>query len=412
MAKNRVLRAVFGFLIRRRVVSIGTEYYPTNDREREYVEMINYTHTMLLEVEKAHINTQNIYETVLKEVGTGNIPENRRFLELKPAENDVNEYALLSNIIMGSDRYLYLEIFQRNHDIIEEFVKLIKAENGQIIEKSDSELVSRLLSKNDAIRVSIELIKLGLDRNIEVRAAVGMTGAAAIERSINLNHEIGEISGIGFTKLGGEFAIVFSSQIGELEGTPAVYDNYLFIDAIDSTGFIAEHGRDRLVEIMNEVKNFIEKDCQGKIEGYRVGGDDLIANLPTKDAALRAGIDSAWHSLNNGVRLRIGVGKSRREAGERAQMADGIKVWNNSPVMVFEMADGLYAYYIPSEFTRAVVGFLSEKTGHVIFIFIFVFLLTLIGWNLMGRSVGGYTLGGWELGVFSVILALLYAATR
>lgn len=412
MVKDKILRGIFTFLIRRRVVSIGTKYYPTNDREREYVDMINYTHTMLLEVEKAHITTENIFQNLLKEVGRGNIPENRRFLELKPAENDVNEYALLSNIIMGSDRYLYIELFQRNWQIIEEFIKQITENNGQIVEKSDTELVARLLSKNDAIRVSIELIKQGLEKNIDVRAAVGMTGAAAIERSINLNREIGETSGIGFTKLGGEFAITFSSEIGELEGSPVVYDNYLFIDAINSTGFIEEYGRDQLVEIMNEIKNFIQSDCKGKIEGYRVGGDDLIANLPTKDAALRAGIDSAWHALNNRARLRIGIGKSRREAGERAQMADNIKIWNNSPVMVFDLADGVYAYYIPSEFTRTVVGFLYDKTGQVIFIFIFVFLLTLIGWNLMGRSLGGYVLGGWELGFIGIILALLYAVTR
>ena len=400
MAGGRVLKAIIGFLIRHRVVSIGTKYYPTNDREREYVEMINYTHTMLIEIEKANITTENIFQNVLKEVGQGNIPQNRRFLELKPAEKNVNEYALLSNIIMGSDRYLYLEIFQQNWNIVNEFATLIKAEKGIIIEKSNSEIVSRLLSKNDAIRVAIELIRVGMDKEIEVRAAVGMTGAAAIERSINLNSEIGETSGVGFTKLGGEFSIAFSSKMTKLEGSPAIYDNYLFIDAIDSTKFIAENGRNRLVEIMNEVKNFIQNDCKGKIEGYREGGDDLIANLPTKDAALRAGIDSAWHALNNGVRLRIGVGKSRREAGERAQMADTIKIWNKSPVMVFDLANGIYAYYIPSEFTRAVVDFLAEKTGRIIFIFIFVFILTLIGWDL----------GYWELGVLGIILALLYAA--
>ena len=401
MARDKVLlRAIIGFLIKNRVISIGTKYYPTNDREREYVEMINYTHTMLLEIEKANITTENIFQNVLKEVGQGNIPQNRRFLELKPAEKKVNEYALLSNIIMGSDRYLYLELFQRNWNIINEFVTLITAQQGTIVEKSNSEIVARLLSKNDAIRVAIELIRLGLDNEIEVRAAVGMTGAAAIERSINLNNEIGETSGVGFTKLGGEFSIAFSTKMTKLEGTPAIYDNYLFIDAIDSTKFIAENGRDRLVEIMNEVKNFIQSDCKGKIEGYREGGDDLIANLPTKDAALRAGIDSAWHSLNNGIRLRIGIGKSRREAGERAQMADGIKIWNKSPVMVFDLANGIYAYYIPSEFTRAVVDFLAEKTGRLVFIFIFVFIVTLIGWNL----------GYWELGVFAIVLALLYAA--
>lgn len=402
MAGDYFLRKIFGFLLKHRVVSIKTKYYPTNDREREYVEMINYTQTMLLEIEKANITTQNIFNNIVKEIGEGNIPNNRRFLEIEPAENDVNEYALLSNIIMGSDRFLYLEVFKGNKSILNEFVRMIKAEKGLIVERSVGEIVARLLSKNDAIRVAIELIKSGTGKGIDVRAAVGMTGAAAIERSINLNQKIGETSGVGFTKLGGEFALTFSSKIGRLEGRPVVYDNYLFMDVIDSTKFIEENGRERLVEIMNDIKSFIELDCEGKIEGYREGGDDLIANLPTKDAALRAGIDSAWHSLNNGARLRLGIGKSRREAGERAQIADKIKIWNNSPVMVFDLADGVYAYYIPSEFTRAVLEFVSEKTSRVVIIFVFVFIVTLIGWNL----------GHWEFGIIAIVLALLYALTN
>ncbi|MDG3547223.1 hypothetical protein [Methanobacterium formicicum] len=401
MAGNYLLRTLFGFLLKHRVLSIGTKYYPTNETETEYVEMVNYTRTMLLEVEKANITTENIFQNLLKEVGRGNIPENRRFVEIKPAENDVNEYALLSNIIMGSDRYLYVEVFGGNQRIIDQFVQFIKKQNGTIVERSNTEIVSRLLSKNDAIRVGIELIKMGMEAGIDVRAAVGMTGAASIERSINLNKQIGQTSGVGFTKLGGEFAIVFSSKISKLAGAPAVYDNYLFIDAFDSTQFIEEQGRDRLVEIMNEIKGFIEKDCKGRIEGYREGGDDLIANLPTKDAALRAGIDSSWHALNNGARLRVGIGKSRREAGERAQMADDIKLWNNSPVMVFDLADGIYAYYIPSEFNRAIIEFLQEKSGRVVLIFVFVFLVTLIGWNV----------GYWEFGLVAIALALLYALT-
>jgi hypothetical protein len=401
MAGNYLLRTLFGFLMKHRVLSIGTKYYPTNEKETEYVDMVNYTRTMLLEIERANITTENIFQNLLKEVGRGNIPENRRFVEIKPAENDVNEYALLSNIIMGSDRYLYVEVFGGNKRIIDQFSQFIKKENGTIVEMSNTEIVSRLLSKNDAIRVGVELIKMGMETEIDVRAAVGMTGAASIERSINLNKKIGQTSGVGFTKLGGEFAIVFSSKISKLEGTPAVYDNYLFIDAFDSTQFIEDQGRDRLVEIMNEIKDFIEKECKGRIEGYREGGDDLIANLPTKDAALRAGIDSSWHALNNGARLRVGIGKSRREAGERAQMADDIKIWNNSPVMVFDLADGVYAYYIPSEFSRAVVEFMQEKTGRVILIFVFVFLVTLIGWNV----------GYWEFGLVAIGLALLYALT-
>jgi hypothetical protein len=401
MAGNYLLRTLFGFLLKHRVLSIGTKYYPTNETETEYVDMVNYTRTMLLEIDRANITTENIFHNLLKEVGRGNIPENRRFVEIKPAENNVNEYALLSNIIMGSDRYLYVEVFGGNKGIIDQFVEFIQKEKGTIVERSNTEIVSRLLSKNDAIRVGVELIKMGMEKQIDVRAAAGMTGAASIERSINLNKQIGETSGVGFTKLGGEFAIVFSSKITKLEGTPAVYDNYLFIDAFDSTQFIEDQGRDRLVEIMNEVKDFIEKECKGRIEGYREGGDDLIANLPTKDAALRAGIDSAWHALNNGARLRVGIGKSRREAGERAQMADDIKIWNNSPVMVFDLADGIYAYYIPSEFSRAVIEFMQEKTGRIVLIFIFVFVVTLIGWNI----------GYWEFGLVAIGLALLYALT-
>jgi hypothetical protein len=95
----------------------------------------------------------------------------------------------------------------------------------------------------------------------------------------------------------------------------------------------------------------------------------------------------------------VGIGKSRREAGERAQLADEIKIWNNTPVMVFDVADGVYAYYIPSEFTRAVSEFIQEKYFQVAVIFILVFLATFIGWNV----------GQWELGLVAIVLAMLYA---
>ncbi|GAB6056263.1 hypothetical protein HYG87_10155 [Methanobacterium alkalithermotolerans] len=397
---NYLLRGLFSFFLKNKVLSIGTKYYPTNSTEREYVEMINYTQTMLLEIEKANITTNRIFENLINELGPENIPDNRRFIELKPAEDKVDEYALLSNIVMGSDRYLYVELFNQGK-IIQEFADIIKKENGTIIEQSSSEIVAKLLSKNDAIRVAIELIRLGADKDISVRASAGMTGAAAIERSINLNKEIGEVSGVGFTKLGGEFAIVFPSKFSKLKGEPVYYDNYLFIDVIDSTQFIAENGRDSLVEIMNDIKAFIEKECKGKIEGYREGGDDLIANLPTKDAALRAAIDSSWHGLNNGAKIRSGIGRSRREAGERAQLADSIKLWNPSSVIVFDLADGIYGYFIPSEFTRSVIEFLSYKKSTMFLIFFLVFIATFIGWNV----------GYWQFGLVAIILAVIYAIT-
>ena len=270
-----------------------------------------------------------------------------------------------------------------------------------LLNRATSEIVAKLLSKNDAIRVAIDLIRVGNNKDISVRAAVGMTGAASIERSINLNREIGEVSGVGFTKLGGEFAVVFPSKFSKLKGEPLLYDNYLFIDVIDSTKFIDEKGRDHLVEIMNDIKAFIEKECKGKIEGYREGGDDLIANFPTKDLALKAGIDSAWHALNNGAKIRAGIGKSRREAGERAQLADGIKLWNPSSLIVFDVADGVYGYFIPSEFARSIMDFVLHKKSKAFLIFLLVFFATFIGWNI----------GYWQFGIVAIFLAVLYAIT-
>ena len=51
----------------------------------------------------------------------------------------------------------YLEAIEK---LIDEFVDHIKKENGFIVERSSTEIVSKLLSKNDAIRVGIELISM------------------------------------------------------------------------------------------------------------------------------------------------------------------------------------------------------------------------------------------------------------
>ena len=43
-----------------------------------------------------------------------------------------------------------------------ESAKINQAQNKEIVEKSSTELVAKMLSKNDAIRVAIELIGIGL----------------------------------------------------------------------------------------------------------------------------------------------------------------------------------------------------------------------------------------------------------
>ncbi|MBX7077329.1 MAG: hypothetical protein K1X33_08480 [Methanobacteriaceae archaeon] len=400
MAEHSLTRFFFKLITGYEAISIGTKYFPTTPLETEYVDMLNYTQTVLMEIEKANITTESIFQNLVRDVGKENIPEIHSFYELKPAENAVEEYALVSNIIMGSDRYLYIELFKPSY-IIKEFTDIIIEEKGEIVEESANEIVSKLPSKNDAIRVAIKLIGIGLDNKIGVRSAIGMTGAAAIERSIKFNQEVGDVSGIAFTKLGGEYALVLDTPFKLGHARRVDYSYYLFIDIIDSTKFISDNGRSKLVELMTGIKSFMEEDCEGQIEGYRKGGDDLIAQFPSKDLAIRAGLDSAWYILSNGAKVKIGIGKTRREAGERANIAEQIKVQGVQPLslVVFDLANGLYAYNIPSDFVRTIFNLFFNHKTKLISLFIVVFIVCYF---LFIINVG-------FLGFFVVLLAMAYA---
>ena len=379
-------------------IAVGTKFFPTNSLETEYVELFNYTQTILFELEKAEITSDTILQNLIRDVGAENLPKDYTFHELKPAENRIEEYALVSNIIMGSDRYFYSELPHPSR-LIDIFVKIIQNEKGEIVEKTATELVAKMLSKNDAIRVAIELIGIGLSEGIQVISAVGMTGAASIERAIHYTQSVGSFPGIAFTKLGGEYALVFDSPFLLQESRPVDLENYLFIDLIDSTKFINKNGRNQLVELMTGIKNFIENECDGELEGYREGGDDFIAKFPSKDLAIRAGLDAAWFALDKGAKIRAGVGRSRREAGERAQLVDDLDSAAPLSLVVFELANGLYAYNIPSEFTRTLINLVENEKPKLIGVFAFVFIFAYV------MSILG-------LGMFSfigVILALVYA---
>ena len=395
---NSLTKSIIKLTTKLTPISVGTKFFPTNSLETEYVELFNYTNTILFEIEKAEITSDTILENLIRDVGGENLPKDYTFHELKPAENKIEEYALVSNIIMGSDRYFYIELPHPSR-LIDIFVKIIENEYGEIVEKTATELVAKMLSKNDAIRVAIELIGIGLSEGVQVISAVGMTGAASIERAIHYTQSVGSFPGIAFTKLGGEYALVFDSPFLLKESRPVNLENYLFIDLIDSTKFINKYGRTRLVELMTGIKNFIETECEGELEGYREGGDDFIARFPSKDLAIRAGLDAAWFALDDDAKIRAGVGRSRREAGERAQMVDDLQSAAPLSLVVFELANGLYAYNIPSDFTRTLINLIENEKPKLIgvfaFVFIFAYLMSILG-----------------LGMFSivgVILALVYA---
>jgi len=139
------------------------------------------------------------------------------------------------------------------------------------------------------------------------------------------------------------------------------------------------------------------EDCGGTIEGYREGGDDLIAQFPSKDTAIRAGLDVAWFIMNNGANVKIGIGKSRREAGERANIAEGIKGFGPLSLVVFDLANGLYAYYIPSDFTRTVLDLLFNKKSQLLTVFAVVFILA-------------YFLAICGFGIYAILILLIVVA--
>ena len=404
MSNHSLLRSIISSFTKHNIISIGTKYFPTTPLETEYVDMFNYTQTMLMEIEKANITTESIFTNLVRDVGRENIPEQHSFYELLPAENNVEEYALVSNIIMGSDRYMYVELSQPSR-IINHFTEIILSEKGEIIERSSTEIVSRMMSKNDAIRVAIKLVGIGLQNGIKVRAAAGMTGAAAIERSIKFNREVGDVSGVAFTKLGGEYALVLDDIFNLGHSKAPEYQHYLFIDIVNSTKFISKNGRDTLVELMTRVKSFME-ECGGQIEGYREGGDDLIARFPSKDIAIRAGLDCAWFILNNGANVKIGIGKSRREAGERASRAETIiksmSGFNSLSLVVFDLANGLYAYTIPSEFLRSLCDLFANKKGELVSVFLAVLILCYI-LAVLGLGIYGFIV---------ILIAVIYAAIK
>ncbi len=395
---NFLTRAFISLTTNLKPIAVGTKYFPTTSLETEYVELFNYTQTILFELKKAEITSDTILENLIRDVGAENIPKDYNFFEIAPAENKIEEYALVSNIIMGSDRYFYIEIPEPSN-LINIFVKIIENEKGEVVEKTATELIAKMLSKNDAIRVAIELIGIGLSEDVQVISAVGMTGAASIERAIHYTQSVGSFPGVAFTKLGGEYALVFDSPFLLQESHPVDLENYLFIDLIDSTKFIDKHGRNHLVELMTGIKNFIESECDGELEGYREGGDDFIARFPSKDLAIRAGLDAAWFALDNGAKIRAGIGRSRREAGERAQLVDDLKSTAPLSLVIFELANGLYAYNIPSEFSRTLINLIENEKAKLIgvfaFVFIFVYLMSILG-------LGMYSFVG-------VIIALVYA---
>ena len=87
--------------------------------------------------------------------------------------------------------------------------------------------------------------------------------------------------------------------------------------------------------------------------------------------------------------MKIGIGRSRREAGERANIAEGIKGFGPLSLIVFDLANGLYAYNIPSDFSRTLCDLFTNKKGKLITAFLLVFIISYL-LAIMGLGLYGF----------------------
>ena len=80
-------------------------------------------------------------------------------------------------------------------------------------------------------------------------------------------------------------------------------------------------------------------------------------------------------------------------------MVDSLNSPSPLSLVVFELANGLYAYNIPSEFSRTLINLIENEKAKLIgifaFVFIFVYILSVLGLGMFG--------------FVAIIIALVYA---
>ena len=59
---NSLTKSIIKLTTKLTPIAVGTKFFPTNSLETEYVELFNYTNTILFEIEKAEITSDTILE--------------------------------------------------------------------------------------------------------------------------------------------------------------------------------------------------------------------------------------------------------------------------------------------------------------------------------------------------------------
>ena len=80
-------------------------------------------------------------------------------------------------------------------------------------------------------------------------------------------------------------------------------------------------------------------------------------------------------------------------------MVDNLDSTSPLSLVVFELANGLYAYNIPSEFSRTLINLIENEKAKLIGVFLFVFIFVYV-MSILGLGIFGFV---------GIILALVYA---
>ena len=77
---NILTKALIRLTTKLNPIAVGTKFFPTNSLETEYVELFNYTQTILFELKKAEITSDTILQNLIRDVGAENIPKDYNFI--------------------------------------------------------------------------------------------------------------------------------------------------------------------------------------------------------------------------------------------------------------------------------------------------------------------------------------------
>ncbi len=352
-----LVRLSAGLRIRGRVIACGTRYDPLTEEEAEIVDILNENALLLAYFEKYPIPAPQIISNELGDLARRLREEGFGLSRVERFKYDDPEVALVSKMVLDETRYVYCRIPDGRREPLESLAREFEC---TVVSWEVDGAVVEAPSKYHALRLAVSVpLELGGS------AAIGLTQAAAVERYAKAERRAdGPFA--AFSKAGGEWILHAGGEIElpEPQGTETGPDRTLYLDVVESTRLVEEMGRPYLERVMRELIDLIAEEG-GVVLDHKAGGDDVLAQFPTKGRALRAAIRAIERASHHGVRVKIGVGDSGGRAAENAVEAMN-RIGYRASFVAFRFGPYLAAYVEPPRFSMIFFRRVPSELGRMI----------------------------------------------